>query len=465
MSIQNVNLAAYANRFSEYTELRLQRNVNRRIMLLNGDVVTNTRSEDGGVSARVFKDGVWGFASRPQIDDEAINAIIEEGTRNAEFLARHAAGGDGAGLRLPQARGSHDSNFATSKPRLGQRELIAFLRRIDQHIATAYPGLRSRAVVLQDLDMEKHLHNADNSRGYSNTTRSLVSIRLTTVNDQGEPVELAKPFGGRGQFEDVFELPDALFDEIATLHRHLLAKREAVPPRAGVHDVILDSELAGILAHEAIGHTTEADLVRSGSVAGDKVGQLVASPLVTMIDFAHTHRGETLPVPVYLDDEGMPSQDTVLIENGVLKGFMHNKESAAHFGEAPTGNARAYQFFDEPLIRMRNTAILHGVHKLADMIASVEDGYYLMRPSNGQADSTSEFMFGVSLCYEIKHGKLGRAITDTTISGVAFDMLKTVTMVSDEMHWSCAGMCGKKQIIPVGMGGPAIKCRVHLGGA
>jgi TldD protein len=205
--------------------------------------------------------------------------------------------------------------------------------------------------------------------------------------------------------------------------------------------------------------------VRSGAVAGDKVGQLVASPLISMVDFAHTYHGETLPVPVYLDDEGMPSRDTVLIDRGVLQGFMHNKESATHFGVEPTGNARAYQFFDEPLIRMRNTAILPGEHKLEEMIASVADGYYLMWPGNGQADSTSEFMFAVSLGYEIKDGKLGRAITDTTISGIAFDMLKTVTMVSDDMHWSCAGMCGKKQPIPVGMGGPAVKCRIHLGGA
>lgn len=129
-----------------------------------------------------------------------------------------------------------------------------------------------------------------------------------------------------------------------------------------------------------------------------------------------------------------------------------------------TGNARAFSYTDEPLIRMRNTAILPGKDKLEDMIASIEDGYLLMRPTNGQADTTSEFMFGVQMGYEIKHGKLGRAITDTTISGVAFDMLKEVTMLSDEMEWSCSGMCGKKQPMPVGMGGPAVKTKVYIGG-
>ena len=165
-----------------------------------------------------------------------------------------------------------------------------------------------------------------------------------------------------------------------------------------------------------------------------------------------------------MDDEGVESLDAVLIENGILKSFMHNKDSAQHFEMALTGNARAFSYTDEPLIRMRNTAILPGTDKLEDMIASIEDGYLLMRPTNGQADTTSEFMFGVQMGYEIKHGKLGHAITDTTISGVAFDMLKEVTMLSDDMEWSCSGMCGKKQPMPVGMGGPAVKTKVYIGG-
>ena len=113
---------------------------------------------------------------------------------------------------------------------------------------------------------------------------------------------------------------------------------------------------------------------------------------------------------------------------------------------------------------MRNTAILPGSSKLADMIASVDKGYYFLTSSNGQADSTSEFMFGVVMGYEINNGKLGAAVRDCTISGIAFNMLKTVTMVSDDMSWTGAGMCGKKQSIPVGMGGPAIKCRINVGG-
>ncbi len=459
--LSNINLAAYANRFTDYTELRLQRNQNTRISLLNGDLVGNSSSTDGGISARVFRNGAWGFASRPETDPDAISQIIEEATTNARFLADLGKGQD---TRLPDVSGAHQSDFSTSKPRMSRGQVIDFLRAVDQHIASTYPDLASRTVSLWDLDMEKQLYNSLQSHSYSNTTRSLVVVNLVTRNDRGEPVELRRPFGGRGQFEDVFNAPEDLFPDIARLYEHLQAKKSAVRPVAGVHDVVLDADLAGILAHEAIGHTTEADIVRGGSIAANFVGQQVASELVTMVDFAHSWQGETLPVPVYVDDEGTPSQDQVLIDKGVLQGFMHNKESAVHFGNAPTGNARAYQFFDEPLIRMRNTAILPGKDKVEDMIASVEDGYYLMWPSNGQADATSEFMFGVMLGYEIKNGKLGRAITDTTISGMAFDMLKSISMVSDDMRWSCAGMCGKKQIIPVGMGGPAVRCRLHVGG-
>ncbi|MCB1645860.1 MAG: TldD/PmbA family protein, partial [Pseudomonadales bacterium] len=301
-------------------------------------------------------------------------------------------------------------------------------------------------------------------QGHNTNTRAVIYVRLTARNQQGEPVELTEVIGARGQFEDVFATLDQLKAGIDKVYQQLLDKRSAVLPVSGYHDVILASDLAGILAHEAIGHTTEGDIVKGGSVAGDYLGQQVASELVTLVDFAHTWQGETLPVPVYLDDEGVPAEDAVLIENGILKSFMHNKESAAHFNMPLTGNARAFSYTDEPLVRMRNTAILPGKSRVEDMIASIENGYFLTRPTNGQADSTSEFMFGVQMGYEIRNGKLGRAITDTTISGVAFDMLKEVSMLSDEMVWSCSGMCGKKQPMPVGMGGPAVKTKVYIGG-
>ena len=208
----------------------------------------------------------------------------------------------------------------------------------------------------------------------------------------------------------------------------------------------------------------EADLVLGGSVAGPNLNKRVASDLVTLTDFAHKAFGETCPLPVYIDDEGTEATDSPLIVNGILTGYMNNRESAQHFGMTPQGNARAWLFQDEPLIRMRNTSIHPGKDKLEDMIASIDDGYYLIQSNNGQADTTGEFMFGVTMGYEIKNGKIGKALLDTTISGVAFEMLKTVDMVSDKVVWVSSGMCGKKQPMPVGMGGPALRCKVKIGG-
>lgn len=456
-------IGRHASRFKEYTELRVQENKTLRISLLNGDVVANATGSQSGASARVFKNGLWGLASSPELDDSSISAIIEKAVSNARFLGDRKAEGALTYGPLPSRPGRADMDIGTRKPRKSQKELIEFARAIDAYCCRHYPGLSSRSISLSCLDMEKTLLTSDGAEAYSLIPRSVLMVSLS-VDEDGEPVDLYEVYGGRGNFEDIFDDPKDIFPNIDALADNLARKSKGVYAKPGTHDVVLDSDMAGILAHEAIGHTVEADGVLGGSVAADAMGKQVASPLVTLVDFAHSALGNTCPVPVWTDDEGVEARDAVLIDQGVLNSYMHNKESAAYFGVEPTGNARAYGFYDEPLIRMRNTAILPGTSSLKDMIASVDDGYYFLRSSNGQADSSSEFMFGVIMGFEIKGGKIGEALRDTTISGVAFDMLKTITAVSSDMSWSCGGMCGKKQSIPVGMGGPAIRCRVHVGG-
>lgn len=454
------NLRRHAALFTDYAELRVQENRTIRISLLNGDVVGNSRSAQTGVSARSFKNGVWGFASSPELDDASIRSVVGRALDNARFLASREGTPRGP---LPSRPGATFNDLSTKKPRRSQKELIEYIRAVDGYCATHFPALSSRSVSLSCLDMEKTLVTADGADAYSLVPRSILAVSLTMEAD-GEPVDLYEVYGGLGQFEDVFADPGDLFPTLDILADNLARKSKGVYTRPGTHDVVLDSDLAGILAHEAIGHTVEADGVLGGSVAADAMDKIVASPLVTLVDFANTALGLTCPVPLWTDDEGVAARDAVLIDKGVLCSYMHNKDSARHFGVEPTGNARAYGFYDEPLIRMRNTAILPGTSKLSDMLSGIDDGYYFLRSSNGQADSTSEFMFGVVLGFEVKGGKIGDAIRDTTISGVAFDMLKTVTAVSSDMSWSCGGMCGKKQMIPVGMGGPAIRCRLNVGG-
>lgn len=443
-----------------HAELRAQCNRNRAVALLNGDLVSNARSESSGVSARVYERGVYGFASGAEYTADSAAAVLRAAADNAAFM--NARVHKDKPPLPPLAGGPFTVGRAPSDPE--QKQYIDFARELDAYLAKKYPDLASRVVQVRADSMEKRLCVSDGADGHALLARCHVYVFLTANTSSGAPVELFKPFGGCGAFDDHFSDPALLYDDIDRLVEQLRQKREGVYANAGLRDCVLGPDLAGILAHEAVGHTVEADLVLGGSVAGHCLGKRVASDLVTMVDFAHTALGKPTPLPLYVDDEGTPCEDAVLIDKGILTGYMNSRETAQHFGMKPQGNARAYLFSDEPLIRMRNTAILPGKDKLADMIAAVDDGYYLVSTNNGQADTTGEFMFGVSMGYEIKHGKLGRAILDTTISGVAFDMLKTVDMLSDDMAWSCSGTCGKKQPMPVGMGGPAIKCKVTMGG-
>ena len=455
------NLNKYRNSFKYYTELRVQENRSFRVGLLNGNLVSNDQSVESGVSSRVFKDGNWGFSSNAEINNNSIDKVISSSNDNALFLNQKNV--NKCGILLPEDIFNYDLDLKTQKNKNPNSFWIDFIKDLDEYILQKYKEVSSRKIFISNLDMEKNLLTSIGSESYSMTPRALLYIVLT-IEKNNEPIELMEVFGGLGQLEDNFDNVETFYPKIDLMVNQLIQKSMGIHPKAGFHDVVLDADLAGILAHEAIGHTTEADLVMGGSVAKDYLNKMVANELVSLTDYAHSIDDKLCPVPVFVDDEGTKAQDVKIIENGILKKYMHNKDSANEFSMDLTGNARAYKYSDEPLIRMRNTAISKGKDKLNDMISSIDDGYYLTKSSNGQADSTSEFMFGVVMGYEIKNGKLGQAIKDTTISGIAFDVLKTVTMISDEMVWSSGGMCGKKQIIPVGMGGPAIKCKLNIGG-
>ena len=454
-------LAQFKAKIDGHTELRAQRNLDRVVSLVAGNVIENRSSDIVGVSARVYDGGFWGFASAAEQTSQALEDALAAAKRNASFLTSKLGSKKPAFAALPAGRLSTDAKANDCD----QKALLDFARAIDAYIEKRYPGLSARRVVARSDFVEKSVATSDGADLYSLVPRAHVYCVLSAEAADGAIVELYDILGGGGGFfADLYPDPERQYGSVDELHAKLMDKRDGVHADAGTRDVVLDSKLAGILAHEAIGHTTEADLVLGGSVAGPNLGKEVASGIVTLVDFASAALGERAPQPVIVDDEGTVAKDVTVIENGVLKAFMHNRETACHYGHEPRGNARAYLFSDEPLIRMRNTAILPGGDKLADMIGSIDDGYYLTDTGNGQADLTSEFMFAVTMGYRIKNGVLGRAIRDTTISGVAFDLLKTVTMLSDEMCWVSSGMCGKKQPMAVGMGGPAVKCRVNIGG-
>lgn len=443
-----------------HTELRTQESRNRSIALIQGNLTGNQRTEISGTSARVYQNGVYGFSSMAECSGQAAETVLKAATENARFMDRHVGRGKGSLPALPQGSIPAGREIQDTE----QKRYIEFAKELDAYITAKYPKLSSRSVIASEDSMEKIICTSDGYDGHICAPRSYVYVILNSETTSGTPIELFKPVGGAGTFGENFTDPALIYPEIDKLYEMLMHKREGIYAEAGYKTVILGSMMSGMLAHEAVGHTVEADLVLGGSVAGPALNKRVGSDLVNLVDFAHTALGKPTPLPVYLDDEGTPAEDAILIKDGILTGYMNSRESAQHFGVKPQGNARAWGFSDEPLIRMRNTAVLPGKDSLEDIIASVEDGYYLLSSNNGQADTTGEFMFGVSIGYEIKKGKLGKALLDTTISGVAFDMLKTVDMVSDSFEWVSSGFCGKKQPMPVGMGGPALRCKIMIGG-
>ncbi len=444
-----------------YSEIRYQENVDVRMTLLNGQLVSNSQQSSRGVSARSFAGGYWGFSSHSSPTKESALRALKEASRNAGFLGGKKS--KKAELaKTPTA--SFERSYASKKAVVESGEWIDFLKAMDAVIVAKYPTLKSRSITIAALDMEKQLLTSNGTTLYSLVPRAHIFVSMTKDSAFG-PVSAREIIGGLGQMQDNISLDVATYTKfLDKTYETVSLKAEGVLAKAGTFDVILDSDLAGILAHEAVGHTVEGDLVLGGSVAGSSIGKVVGSPLVSLVDFAHTYNGVPAPQPVHVDDEGVAATDTNIIDKGILKTFMNNRETAVHFEQPATGHARAFLFSDEPLIRMRNTAILPGKSKLDDMISTIENGYYLAKPGNGQADTTGEFMFAAGYGFEIKNGKRARTLRDTTISGVAFEMLKSVSMISDDFSWESAGYCGKKQPMPVGMGGPAIKCRVQVGG-
>ncbi len=442
------------------TVLRAHENRTRQVALLKGNLIRNNRSEAAGISARVNNRGTFGFASIAEYTPEAAEKVIRAATENALSLGRHS----GRNIALPPSVGTGTVALNAEIVDTDQKTIIDVCRTVDNYIEKKYPDLTSRTVIYTEDSQDRIIYSSDAFSGHLVTPRCYIYVMMSAETKDGVPVELFKAFGGFGGLKDHFTDPESLYPGIDELYRKLMDKKEGVYAEAGYRTVVLGGMMGGMLAHEAVGHTVEADLVRGGSVAGPNLNRQVASELVNLVDFAHTWQGGTVPLPVYLDDEGTKAEDAPLIRNGILVGYMNDRESAAEYGVRPAGNARAWAFSDEPIIRMRNTCILPGKNTVEELIASVDDGYYLVNSGNGQADLTGEFMFGVTCGYEIKNGKLGRALLDTTVTGVAFDMLKTVDMVSNEVEWSSSGFCGKKQRMAVGMGGPHMRCKIMIGG-
>ena len=450
----------YKPYFREHTELRAQENRQCMVIVKDGKVSNSYISEKSGVFARVFKGGLFGSAAGGSYDDKTIRKVLKE----AERLAKEADGrcqiGEEPLPKIPSGRLTLDREIREFDYRLH----VELAREIDAYIAKKYPRLAGHSVRVRSESSEKNLAVSNGWDAHTVIMRAYVDIDMRAEAKDGRQVEYGNYFGRSCYLDEAFGNINWLYERIDTLYQQFMDYREAVPPKGGVHDIILSPDLTGMLSHEAVGHTVEADMVQGGSVAGVRMGQQVASPIVTLMDYANETPDGEAPCRVLVDDEGTPAVDCTIIENGILKSYLNSRQTARMYNGIACGCIRASQYYDEPMVRMRNTAIAPGKDKLEDMIASIDHGYYLVGNQNGQADCKGEFMIVASLGYEIKNGKILRPIRDTTLSGIAFDLLKTVSMISNQQKWRFGGICGKKQVICTAMGGPEIKCRANIAG-
>jgi TldD protein len=449
---------------ARWVELRVHDRRALQITVRKGVLENAASMRNRGVGVRVLVDGTWGFSSTARLTREGILEAVRDATVAAE---------ESSGSRTGKIERLQDCEFAVGDFRSGDPEDVArhseeekttLVVDTEASIRGASPKIRSAMCRYTELLDEKWIVSSDGADAHIEDAKLEFAANAVAA-DNGDMTVGFQGAGVTGGWSDLFAkwTPENLSEHVSKLAVDLLSAPYA-PGCAAT--VILNPELVGLLAHEAVGHTVEADFVLSGSAASGRLGERVASDLVTLVDSGPALIGApTAGGIVLVDDEGIPGQRTVIIEGGVLRSYLHDRESAAVFGVPPTGNARAWQYDDEPIIRMRNTYLEPGESTLEEMIASVDEGFLLSGAGSGQADANAEFMFGVQEAYEIKGGRLGRLLRGASISGDAFEVLRAVDMVSSGFEWAMGnGHCGKGQPAKVDGGGPYVRSRVVVGG-
>lgn len=457
-------LERIAERANGWIELRFQRRSTNQISVRNGDLEESSSKRIQGIGVRALVDGVFGFAGTTELTEQGIMRAV---------AAAQGAARTSASAKKQRIKGLAEASFgvgrfpvATGDPLDSHplEEKLTLVMRIDERIRRQASSIVSSSVSYAEIQDEKIIVTSDGAR--THLFVSIPEFRVMAVaqknSDQCFGNSSAAVSGG---WSDLFNLasPEEMADYAV---RMAVEQLTAHHPPGGTATVVLDPGLVGVLSHEAIGHTVEADIVLGGAITADKMDQKVASELITMVDSGASehlpHAIGILPV----DDEGVVTRKTVIIEDGILRSYLHNRETAAHFGVEPTGNARAFEYSDAPIIRMRNTYIEPGNSSVDELIAGVDDGYYMCGLGfGGQADSNAEFMFGVREARRIQNGKVGELVRGATISGNAFDVLNSVDAVGSDFLWDLgAGTCGKGQAAKVDAGGPHLRCKATIGG-
>jgi len=456
-------LEAIAAEAGSWIELRFHARKTKRISIRNGILEESSTARLTGVGVRALVDGVLGFAATTDLSERGIRRAVAD----AQAAARESAPMKKS--RIPDfgpaafARGSHPLLTADPLDDHPLEEKLEWVMRADETVRRGGASIVSSSVQYEEFQDEKIIVTSDGASAHLIDAKP--EFRVVAVaqanGDQTMGLDSTSVTGG---WRDLFRRAP---DEMAERAVRLAVDQLSAPhPAGGRATVVLDPGLVGVLSHEAIGHTVEADIVLGGAVTARMIGKQVASELVTLCDSGQSEHRPHATGTIPFDDEGIAAGRTVIIDRGVLRSYLHNRETAAHFGVEPTGNARAFEYSDDPIIRMRNTYIEPGETPVEELIAGVRTGYYLCGLGfGGQADSNAEFMFGVREARRIEGGRLGGLVRGATISGNAFDVLKSVDAVGNDFEWDLgAGRCGKTQLAKVDAGGPHLRCTATIGG-
>ena len=461
------NLQQYLNEAlsagGEYADLYFEYLATSSIGIDEGIVKSATGGVSLGVGVRVLTGERTGYAYSDDLSPEK----IRKAARTAACIARGPSSVVKTGF---EEAPRHDLYAMLKSPHeAGLEERVELVRRADR-AARAYDS-RVFQVQAAYVDSLRHVLVATSEGRMSHDRQPMarLSVHVLARKPEGDPADGSAGGGGRVTFEHFLrdKTPEFFANEAA---RQAIVQLDATEAPAGEMTVVLGPGWPGILLHEAVGHGLEADFNRKGvSAFSGRIGQQVASPLCTVIDdgtmsFGGGSRRGSLNV----DDEGSPTQQNVLIENGILRGYLQDKLSSRLMGGASTGSGRRESYQHIPMPRMTNTYMLAGQSDPEEIIRSIPRGLYCTTFAGGSVDiTTGNFVFSATESYLIEDGKISRPVRGATLIGNGPESMKHVSMVGNDLQLDEGiGVCGKEgQSVPVGVGIPTVKIdRMTVGG-
>ncbi|MEJ2386958.1 MAG: metalloprotease TldD [Chromatiaceae bacterium] len=403
-----------------------------------------------GAGVRAVSGEKTGFA----YSDELQLPALLQAAQAARAIARAGAEGRVEVAKAPVPRRLYEPMNPLES--LSEEAKVSLLHRVDAEARRQDP--RVKQVIASLVAAHDVVLVVADDGTLTADVRPLVRLNVTVIAEAGERREQGSSGGGARRDLGYFLEGDRALGYAREAVRLALTNLEATDAPAGTMTVVLGPGWPGVLLHEAVGHGLEGDFNRKGTSAfAGRLGERVAAPGVTVVD------NGTLPGrrgSLNVDDEGTPSQNTVLIEDGVLRGFMQDKLNARLMGVAPTGNGRRESYAHLPMPRMTNTYMLAGDKGPQEIIASVQKGLYAVNFGGGQVDITSgKFVFSASEAYLIENGRIGRPVKGATLIGNGPDVLSRVSMIGNDLELDQGvGTCGKEgQSVPVGVGQPTLR--------